>query len=175
MAHADGWKSSGWKPWTILQKQKYAAARYIIVIYIGDDTWNHTQFIADFKRSDCYANPLKLEEGNDDTFLENEFTISDAGIQYWLKNTNTEQCKIWRYQHINSYTPYKQKRSTLIATLKKVDRMASDATMRYYSAHDKLHEFTQLGYPDAMLKYACQRIGRETGHAIWFQVAKDHI
>ena len=81
--------------------------------------------------------------------------------------------KVWRYQHINSYAPYQQKRATLIATLKKVDAMASDATTCYHSAHAKIAEFARLGYPVPMLKYACQRVGRETGHGVWFTVAQE--
>ena len=79
---------------------------------------------------------------------------------------------MWRYHHINSYVAYTQKRATLIATLKKVDGMASDNTVRYASAFDKLREFIALRYPLKMLKYACLRVGRETGHGIWFAIAK---
>ena len=80
---------------------------------------------------------------------------------------------MWRYQHINSYTPYAQKRSTLISTLKKVDYFASGDDERYTSALAKLDEFADLSYPSRMLKYACQRVGRETGHSVWFRIAKD--
>ena len=45
--------------------------------------------------------------------------------------------------------------------------------VRHASAHDKLQEFRDLGYPVRMLKYACQRVGRETYHGIWFVVAKE--
>ena len=61
----------------------------------------------------------------------------------------------------------------MIATLKKVDSMASDTEVRHASAHAKLKEFRDLGYPVRMLKYACQRVGRETYHGIWFVVAKE--
>jgi hypothetical protein len=56
--------------------------------------------------------------------------------------------------------------------LKKVDKMASDSHMRVASAYAKLAEFSQLGYPTRMLQYACQRVGRETGHSTWFKIAK---
>ena len=86
-------------------------------------------------------------------------------------NVNGER-KVWRYHNFSSYTPYSQKRATLVATLKKVDKMASDSHMRVASAYDKLAEFSQLGYPTRMLQYACQRVGRETGHSTWFKIAK---
>ena len=82
--------------------------------------------------------------------------------------------KIWRYQHINSYAPYAQKRATLIFTLKKVDSLASDDEVRYDTAMAKLAEFGALGYTPAMLRYACQRVGRESRHGIWFTIAKDY-
>ena len=171
-----GWMEMQWMDTLdINTRQKFLAARYmddIIMFYVTDNSWDYQRFLEDFKRSECYAQPLKLEAGNDNIFLENEFTITDGHIQYWLKNTNTIQYNVWRYQHINSYTPYSQKRATLVATLKKVDRMASDAEMCYYSAQDKLREFTSLGYPTTMLRYVCQRVGRETGHRIWFSIAK---
>ena len=78
----------------------------------------------------------------------------------------------WRYQSYDSYTPYEQKKSTLIATLKKVDFMAGNQTERYESALDKLAEFASLGYPPKVREYACQRVGRETNQRIWFAVAK---
>ena len=44
---------------------------------------------------------------------------------------------------------YAQKRSTLIATLKKVDAMASDPRERFESACDKLEEFAAFfGIPN---------------------------
>jgi len=172
-----GWMEIQWMD-TIddATKSKFAAARYmddILIVYIDDESWDYARFLQDLERSDCYAKPLKLEAGQADIFLENEFTITTDGIRYWLKNANSKEYKIWRYQHINSYAPYLQKRATWIATLKKVDRMASDAAVCYSSAHDKLYEFLQLGYPGTMLKYACQRVGRETGHGIWFTIAKE--
>ena len=117
--------------------------------------------------------PLTLQEEDTTTFLETEFSVNDGQIQYKLKNVNADGVnRVWRYQHINSYMPYSQKRSTLIATLKKVDCMASDVDMRFESAQAKLQEFARLGYPANMRKYVCQRVGRETQQPVWFQLAK---
>ena len=72
----------------------------------------------------------------------------------------------------DSYMPYEQKRSTLIATLKKVDRMAGNKSERFVSAMHKLKEFADLGYPVRVRQYACYRVERETGQRIWLAVAK---
>ena len=146
----------------------------ICFVYRKMHDWDSQQFIRKFIKSDCYSPPLKLEAGHDNTFLENEFSIEPDGIHFWIKNVNARSAnKIWRYQHINSYTPYAQKRSTLISTLKKVDALASGYEVRYDTAMAKLTEFKMSGYTPAMLRYACQRIGRESGHGIWFSIAKD--
>ena len=94
-------------------------------------------------------------------------------IHFRLKNVNEGGAKkVWRYQPYDSYTPYQQKRSTLIATLKKVDAMAGNKSERFESAMHKLKEFADLGYPTKVRQYACHRVGRETGQPIWFGVAK---
>ena len=125
-----------------------------------------------WRRPKPYVKGL-LEKGNDGVFLETELQIGTCGIRYKLKNVNAHgERKIWRYHHFSSYTPYSQKRATLVATLKKVDTMASDSHMRVESAYAKLAEFSRLGYPTSMLQFACQRVGRETGHSTWFCIAK---
>ena len=43
----------------------------------------------------------------------------------------------------------------MVATLKKVDKMASDSEERMASALDKLREFEELGYPAAVRRAAC--------------------
>ena len=157
-------------------KARFAAARYmddILLIYDKRAIWNSVRFLTDFGASECYQPPLKLEPGNDGIFLENELYVGTCGIRYKLKNVNAYgERKVWRYHHFSSYTPYSQKRATLVATLKKVDKMGSDSHMRVASAYAKLAEFSQLGYPTRMLQYACQRVGRETGHSTWFKIAK---
>ena len=66
--------------------------------------------------------PLKLEEAADGTFLETSFRMADNHLYYRLKNANEGGKKaIWRYHGYDSYSPMWQKRSTMVATLKKVD------------------------------------------------------
>ena len=118
--------------------------------------------------------PLKLEEATDGTFLETSFRVDGDYVHFRLKNVNQRGVrKVWRYQAYDSYTPYTQKRSTLIATLKKVDFMAGSKNELYESAMDKLAEFASLGYPEKVRQYACHRVGRETRHQLWFAVARD--
>ena len=66
-----------------------------------------------------------------------------------------------------SYAPTAQKRSTMIATLKKVDFMASDDFERFESARDKLREFEDLGYPAGMRREACGVLMKERPSVAW--------
>jgi len=119
--------------------------------------------------------PLKLEEATDGTFLETSFKIEGSYIHFRLKNANEgDERKVWRYFSRTTATclSYEQKRSTLIATLKKVDSMAGNKSERFESAMHKLREFADLGYPVKVRQYACYRVGRETGQTIWNGVAK---
>ena len=53
---------------------------------------------------------------------------ANIGITHWLKNVNEpdKDPKVWRYAHYSSYTPWASKRSVMISTLKKVNKMASN-------------------------------------------------
>ena len=96
-----------------------------------------TRFYEDFKRSECYMPPLRLEEANDGTFLETSFEVQHGRINYRLKNTNTRSKEVWRYHSFDSYATFGQKKSTMIAALKKVDYFASDNSERMISAIHK--------------------------------------
>ena len=145
-----------------------------ILLLFAKEGWNSVRFYEDFRRSECYMAPLKLEEATDGTFLETSFRVDGDYVHFRLKNVNQRGVrKVWRYQAYDSYTPYTQKRSTLIATLKKVDFMAGSKNELYESAMDKLAEFASLGYPEKVRQYACHRVGRETRHQLWFAVARD--
>ena len=116
--------------------------------------------------------PLKLEEATAGTFLETEFRIEDGRVHYRLKNVNTNGRKtVWRYHAYDSYTPAWQKKSTLVATLKKVDAMASDRMEKWASAVDKLREFEELGYPVRVRREACGVVAAECGEAMWLLMA----
>ena len=100
------------------------------------------------------------------------FRVEGGRIRFRLKNVNTGGAKkVWRYHAWDSYVPEQQKRSTLLATLKKVDCMASDEAERLESALDKLREFEDLGYPVAVRRQACRIIAEETGGMAWLLAA----
>ena len=97
-------------------------------------------------------------------FGRTSFRIEDGHVRYRyrLKNVNAGgRKKVWRYHAYDSYTPTWRKKSTLIATLKKVDAMASDREEKWMSAVDKLREFAQLGYPVAVRREACGVVAAE--------------
>ena len=77
-----------------------------------------------------------------------------------------------RYHAFDSYTPEWQKRSTLIATLKKVDAiLASDCEEKWESATDKLQEFAALGYPARVRRGACGVVAAERQDPMWLTMA----
>ena len=55
----------------------------------------------------------------------------------------------------------------MLATLKKVDFMASDDVERFYSAVDKLREFEDLGYPATMRRDVCGMLLQERPSLAW--------
>merc|ERR1711965_417708 len=104
----------------------------------------------------CYTEPLKLEDTQNDTFLETTFKIVDNKIQHWLKNENhLHQTKVWRYAHFHSNMAFKQKKAVLQACLRKVHLAASDNAHRRASAIQKLQEFGKLQYPYKLLWTIC--------------------
>ena len=63
-----------------------------------------------------------------------------------------------------------QKRATLTACLRKVNRMASDTANLYVSALDKVAEFRRLRYPLGLLRKACAYIAATSGVRQWLNV-----
>ena len=66
-----GWMEREWM--TSLHaatKTKFAAKRYMddILLLMQKEGWDRQRFYEDFKRSECYARPLNLEEATDGTF-----------------------------------------------------------------------------------------------------------
>lgn len=105
----------------------------VLLIYADNPSINFDIFLKDFKQSECYLPPLKLEEAGDCTFLETTFEVTkDNNIKYWLKNTNEigAPTKIWRYAHFDSYMPFAMKKAIMLACLKKVGKWL--AIMRHY-------------------------------------------
>ena len=116
--------------------------------------------------------PLRLEEASDGTFLETTFRVDRGRMRFRLKNVNAQkERQVWRDHTHDSYIPMSQKRSTMVATLKKVEFMASDFEERWISARDKLQEFEQLGYSVMERRRACHVVGREGDTLFWVLVA----
>ena len=147
----------------------------IIMIMAENANWDIGKFCEDFQKSTCYLQPLKLEEGKPDTFLETRFRITDDNqIKFWLKNENETGCdKIWRYQDFNSHMPYIQKRSILNACLRKAQKMASDRHTLRKSGTDKIREFQRRGYPIGMLKAVCQYMAASQNDMTWMGIKND--
>ena len=120
--------------------------------------------------------PLTLEDGKPGTFLESSFETQGDKIAYWLKNDNErgKPTKIWRYAHFDSHTSFGQKKTLLLSTLKKVERMASAQNLVTESAVQKLAEFRKLRYPRKLLWTACTTVGVQTRNPAWFR-AREQI
>jgi hypothetical protein len=148
-----------------------------ILLFTSNATWwDQETFLKDFTRSECYWKPLKLEPGKDDTFLESHFFVTPEGtVRYRLKNDNETGTQVWRYHHYRSHVDYSTKRATLLSTLKKVDRMASDSEQRAISARAKCAEFLRLGYPRGIIRYMCAVLARESGHVEWLHTVRNRI
>ena len=107
-------------------------------MYAKHPRWDHKKFVQEVSRSEIYTKPLKLEDGNANTFLETRFEVTENKINFWLKNDNEEETKIWRYNHFHSHTSFVQKRATLTACLKKTENMASNKEVFKLSALNKI-------------------------------------
>ena len=117
--------------------------------------------------------PLKLEPGNDGTFLETRIWIEGNTIRHKLKNDNERgKTKIWRYKHFDDGSAFTEKRATLTACLKKVQQMASDGRADVFAtaALDKIAEFRRLRYPLSVLAKCCTFLGASTGVRQWYRV-----
>ena len=114
-----------------------------------------------------YWKPLKLEETNDGFFLETKFIQKGNTVQFRLKNKNENATEVWRYHHFNSALNYQMKRSCMMATLRKVHKMASDQVQLKISGMAKLKEFGNLGYPVGIRKYMCSIMARDYQCLTW--------
>ena len=92
----------------------------------------------------------------------------DNQIVYRLKNDNEvgKPAKVWRYAHFDSQATFESKRAVLVATLKKLDKMASNEQELVYSAMQKLYEFIQLKYPKKLIWTACTTLAVCTRDAV---------
>ena len=141
-------------------KHFFKAARYmddILMIMASPRYWDQERFLRDFTASECYWAPLKLEPCDGDVFLETEFSQTMSGrVRCRLKNVNSDTTRVWRYHDYRSHLDYATKRAVLLSTLRKVDRMCSDESMRLESAVTKCKEFLRLGYPEGIILVVLQ-------------------
>ena len=63
-----------------------AISRRRTLLFLAKGGWDHERFYKDFKRSECYARPLNLEETADETFLETTFRVEARVCQYIIHN-----------------------------------------------------------------------------------------
>ena len=151
-------------------KQRFTARRYmddILMFYAKDGTFDHERFLQDFQKSECYWEPLTLEPGKEDTFLETRFKIEGGRVTYRLKNDNETEKVVWRYKHYECEGARMQKRATMMGTMRRVHNMASDDDQLVESAAAKLYEFQQLGYPRALRHYVCSIMARDYSNITW--------
>jgi hypothetical protein len=155
-------------------KKNFMIKRYmddIFLAYAKNDMWDYERFVADFTRSECYQEPLSLEDGGSGVFLETEFQLKDNKFTYRLKNENDKhRGKIWRYRDFKSHATFAQKRAVLTASLQKVHKMASDPDEMCESAIGKLMEFRSQRYPYGVLEAACVYMGASTGLRKWLDI-----
>jgi hypothetical protein len=174
---ACAWMEHEWmQTLDIETKAMFKAVRYmddILMFHVEKPNFDQAKFLSSFCKSDCYWNPLKLEDGKSDTFLESTFEVTkDNKIRYWLKNENEigQEPKTWRYAHFHSYATFESKKGVMIATLKKLDKMASDDNALINSAIKKLHEFIILKYPAKLIWTACTSLAITTRNTAWFKI-----
>ena len=157
-------------------KARFLCGRYmddVIMFTTEDHVLDRKKLVTDFSKSDCYLPPLKLEPARQDTFLETTFTITAKNeIRHWLKNDNDigKPPKVWRYAHFASYMAFVQKKSVMLACMRKVHDMASDDKALYDSAIQKLSEFWHLDYPDKLIWKICTTMGVQTRVKTWFDI-----
>ena len=168
------WMETAWMESNNIKDKPLRIKRYmddVLTLYAVNGQWDHDEMIKSL-REQCYLPPLKLEKGGEDTFLETQFEIKNNRLKYWIKNENRAgaPAKVWRYSHISCYTPFELKKRTMMATLRKVHKMASDTYTLRKSAQQKIAEFIRLKYPVKTLWTACTTMGVTTRDTAWFKV-----
>ena len=117
---------------------------------------------------ECYLAPLRLEKAADGVFLESAYsTDGKTSCECKIKNDNEHERAVWRYHHYNSGLPYEMKRATMMATLRKVHKMATSNGMLVQSAEAKLNEFRELGYPRGIRRFMCAILARDYNSTYW--------
>ena len=95
--------------------------------------------------------------------------VCDVTGSAWSFSVTMPVCDV-DSRYYSSYTPWASKRSVMISTLKKVNKMASNEENLVMSAYCKLKEFAKLRYPIPALLRACSVVAVTTRNPAWFQV-----
>ena len=168
---ACGWMEDKWMQSLTPQiKAQFRAARYMDDILVIHTESIKKTFLED---SNCYQEPLSLEDGTQNTFLETTFDITEDGdYAFWLKNINIpgQPTQVWRYAHYNSYGTPQSKIRVAKATLQKVWNMASNPDVLTSSALQKIYEFQQLQYPPRIIWQLCNFMAVRTRDPTWFRI-----
>ena len=102
-------------------KARFRMKRYmddVITVTAKDDSaWDVDRFRDDFRRSECYWAPLKLEAAESTHLLETTLELDPSGsFRTRLKNVY-EGCetapRVWRYHRWDSFTCAKMKLSLI--------------------------------------------------------------
>ena len=75
---------------TEADKKQFKAKRFmddIIMICDTENDWEYGKFLKNFE-TECYQKPLKLEPGNEGTFLETQLWQEGGKIKHRIKNEN---------------------------------------------------------------------------------------
>ena len=74
------------------------------------------RFLSDFKKSECYWEPMHLKDAGSGIFLETVFSINtDRTVRCRLNNVNENEMRVWRYHHYRSQLDYTTKRAILMS------------------------------------------------------------
>ena len=162
-------------------KDRFRMGRYmddvLTVVARNEDEWRADELLNDFESSTCYWPPLKLERADESCFLETRIVElkRDGSFTHRLKNVNEgreSQPAVWRYQRWDSYGSESMKIGVLIGCLRKVEWMASNESQFHEGLGFKLREFEALGYPQRVLRSACERMYESiSGGWRWLQAA----
>ena len=168
------WMEREWlKSISTYDKIHFKGCRFMddILLFVSKaNGWNAQRFLNDFKKSECYWHPLKLEEATADKYLETTIIKQGHSLQYRLKNDNETERKVWKYHDYRSRLEYNTKRAIINTTLQKVHKMASNNTQLIISGIAKCNEFLELQYPPGILRYMCTRLAYVTSNSAWFRI-----
>ena len=103
---------------------------------------------------ECYPQPLKLTNDDNDHFLECEVLDQDGLVHFkqWNKNKGLNRQLFYKGKDFYSVGPIKQKRATISGAFTRINRNSCSTTELWREAVlEKVHEYTTIGYPKEMV------------------------